>query len=86
MTDPFDEMLEEMKRKEGEKARLKGRLEGRCRGRIDCTGTRTSIDGIHTADAEQAHLALRGCQRQRVIVIFQQNDTLGHGLFEPTAA
>ena len=60
---------------------LKGRLEGRCRGRIDCTGTRTSIDGIHTADAEQAHLALRGCQRQRVIVIFQQNDTLGHGLF-----
>ena len=33
MTDPFDEMLEEMKRKEGEKARLKGRLEGRREGR-----------------------------------------------------
>ena len=33
MTDPFDEMLEEMKRKEGEKARLKGRLEGRLEGR-----------------------------------------------------
>ena len=33
MTDPFDEMLEEMKRKEGEKARLKGRREGRLEGR-----------------------------------------------------
>ena len=35
MTDPFDEMLEEMKRKEGEKARLKGRLEGRREGRLE---------------------------------------------------
>ena len=37
MTDPFDEMLEEMKRKEGEKARLKGRLEGRLEGKIEGT-------------------------------------------------
>ena len=35
MTDPFDEMLEEMKRKEGEKARLKGRLEGKLEGRLE---------------------------------------------------
>ena len=35
MTDPFDELLEEMKRKEGEKARLKGRLEGRREGRLE---------------------------------------------------
>nr|WP_288730353.1 Rpn family recombination-promoting nuclease/putative transposase [uncultured Anaerobutyricum sp.] len=35
MTDPFDEMLEEMKRKEGEKARLKGRLEGRREGKLE---------------------------------------------------
>lgn len=35
MTDPFDEMLEEMKRKEGEKARLKSRLEGRREGRLE---------------------------------------------------
>lgn len=35
MTDPFDEMLEEMKRKEGEKARLKGRLEGKREGTIN---------------------------------------------------
>lgn len=35
MTDPFDEMLEEMKRKEGEKARLKGRLEGKIEGTIN---------------------------------------------------
>ena len=35
MTDPFDEMLEEMKRKEGEKARLKGRLEGKREGRLE---------------------------------------------------
>ena len=37
MTDPFDEMLEEMKRKEGEKARLKGRLEGKREGKIEGT-------------------------------------------------
>ena len=37
MTDPFDEMLEEMKRKEGEKARLKGRLEGKLEGKIEGT-------------------------------------------------
>ena len=37
MTDPFDEMLEEMKRKEGEKARLKGKLEGRLEGKIEGT-------------------------------------------------
>ena len=35
MTDPFDEMLEEMKRKEGEKARLKGRLEGKREGKLE---------------------------------------------------
>ena len=33
MTDPFDEMLEEMKRKEGEKARREGRREGRLEGK-----------------------------------------------------
>ena len=37
MTDPFDEMLEEMKRKEGEKARLKGRREGKLEGKIEGT-------------------------------------------------
>ena len=37
MTDPFDEILEEMKRKEGEKARLKGRLEGKLEGKIEGT-------------------------------------------------
>ena len=39
MTDPFDEMLEEMKKREGEKARSegmrKGRLEGRLAGRLE---------------------------------------------------
>ena len=37
MTDPFDEMLEEMKRKEGEKGRLEGRLEGKLEGKIEGT-------------------------------------------------
>ena len=33
MTDPFEEMLEEMKKREGEKARIEGRREGRLEGR-----------------------------------------------------
>ena len=35
MTDPFDEMLEEMKRKEGEKGRREGRLEGKREGKLE---------------------------------------------------
>ena len=37
MTDPFDEMLEEMKRKEGEKGRLEGKREGKLEGKIEGT-------------------------------------------------
>ena len=37
MTDPFDEMLEEMKRKEGEKGRLEGKREGKLEGQIEGT-------------------------------------------------
>ena len=35
MTDPFDEMLEEMKKREGEKARSEGMRKGRLEGRLE---------------------------------------------------
>ena len=50
MTDPFDEMLEEMKRKEGEKARLKGRLEGKLEGKIE--GTKNICKKFHVNQEE----------------------------------
>ena len=50
MTDPFDEMLEEMKRKEGEKARLKGRLEGKLEGKIE--GTINICEKFHVNQEE----------------------------------
>ena len=35
MTDPFDEMLEEMKKREGEKARSEGEYTGKIQGTIN---------------------------------------------------
>ena len=49
MTDPFEEMLEEMKKKEGEKARLKWEREGR---QEDIRGTINICKKFHVNQEE----------------------------------